>query len=319
MSLISVFTSLLRICCGSSQEPSGPTQQQHQQQQQHSGYPGAGVGQQQTAYPPQGQPSWANVAGQGGQHYQPQQQQQQHYPPQQQHQQGGGAWQSHPSQPQHQQYQQNGHAPSKPYHLPAGGILGPHHPGYQDDNQINQANAKYMDLRNQARRAGDEAHRCFAESQQAYQSGDGARAHELSVEGKQHQAKQDQLDDQASAWIFDANNEDSPADTIDLHGLYVKEAIERTETAISQGQRRGQGTLKVIVGKGIHSQGGVAKIKPAVEGLMRKYNLTAHVDPDNAGVLIVDLTGQHQGGTRSRDAGGLVDDLGKQDEGCTIM
>jgi DNA-nicking Smr family endonuclease len=56
-----------------------------------------------------------------------------------------------------------------------------------------------------------------------------------------------------------------------LHGLYVKEAIERTEGAIALAQRSGQDELKVVVGKGIHSQGHVAKIKPAVEGLMRKY------------------------------------------------
>lgn len=76
-----------------------------------------------------------------------------------------------------------------------------------------------MNLRNQARRAGDEAHRCFAQSQQAYQSvlllslvqravqlitrhGDGGKAHDLSAEGKRHQAEQDRLDDQASDWIF---------------------------------------------------------------------------------------------------------------------
>jgi DNA-nicking Smr family endonuclease len=55
-----------------------------------------------------------------------------------------------------------------------------------------------------------------------------------------------------------------------LHGLYVKEAIERTEAAIAQGQRSGQEELRVIVGKGIHSQGHVAKIKPAVQDLMQK-------------------------------------------------
>lgn len=33
-------------------------------------------------------------------------------------------------------------------------------------------------------------------------AGDGAKAHELSVQGKAHQRTQDQLDDQASAWIF---------------------------------------------------------------------------------------------------------------------
>jgi len=66
------------------------------------------------------------------------------------------------------------------------------------------------------------------------------------------------------------NNKHSPPGTIDLHGLYVKEAIERTETAIANAQRSGTEELRVIVGKGIHSQGHVAKIKPAVQGLMQK-------------------------------------------------
>ena len=67
------------------------------------------------------------------------------------------------------------------------------------------------------------------------------------------------------------NNQDSPRGTIDLHGLYVKEAIERTEKAIAESQRQGMDELRVIVGKGIHSQGHVAKIKPAVQDLMRKW------------------------------------------------
>jgi len=66
------------------------------------------------------------------------------------------------------------------------------------------------------------------------------------------------------------NNRDSPPGTIDLHGLYVKEAIEKTEEAIANAQRQGTDELRVIVGKGIHSQGHVAKIKPAVQGLMQK-------------------------------------------------
>jgi DNA-nicking Smr family endonuclease len=66
------------------------------------------------------------------------------------------------------------------------------------------------------------------------------------------------------------NNRDSPPGTIDVHGLYVKEAIERTEAAVRDAQGRGDAELRVIVGKGIHSQGHVAKIKPAVEDLMRR-------------------------------------------------
>jgi hypothetical protein len=37
-------------------------------------------------------------------------------------------------------------------------------------------------------------------------NGDGERAHDLSVEGKEHQKKQDELDDQASSWIFSGSS-----------------------------------------------------------------------------------------------------------------
>lgn len=80
------------------------------------------------------------------------------------------------------------------------------------------------------------------------------------------------------------NNKHSPPGTVDLHGLYVQEAIEYTEKAIQRGQSQNMSTLHVIVGKGIHSRGPppspplckvltrhaghVAKIKPAIEKLM---------------------------------------------------
>lgn len=50
-----------------------------------------------------------------------------------------------------------------------------------------------------------------------------------------------------------------------------------------------------------------------------RYNLSAHLDPHNTGVLIVDLDGNERG-TRTRDAGGLIDSMDK-DEGtdCVIM
>ncbi|WVQ74424.1 hypothetical protein IAR50_004025 [Cryptococcus sp. DSM 104548] len=329
MSLVSILTQLLKICCG-GQESTGPQQQQQQGQQQYSGYPGA-VSQQGNAYPPQQQPTWAGVAAQNQHQFPPLSHQQQ-----QPHQQG---WQSPPHQQNHQQtYQQNhqqglqpshqqgwqspphtnGHVASSPVHLPAGGVVGPHAGQNMNSDMVNATNAQYVELRNKARKEGDEAHKCFAASQTAYKSGDGAEAHNLSVQGKSHQKKQDDLDDQAAAWIFNENNRDSPPGTIDLHGLYVKEAIERTEAAINDCQRQRREELRIIVGKGLHSQGGHAKIKPAVESLMQKYNLSAYVDQSNTGVLIVDLEGK-QTGSRSRDIGGVVDALGKADEGCTIM
>lgn len=65
---------------------------------------------------------------------------------------------------------------------------------------------------------------------------------------------------------------------------------------------------------------GKGKGRPASDPAdIRRYNLSAHLDPHNTGVLLVDLTGGQQNG-RTRDAGGLVDDLDRQQEGeCVIM
>lgn len=52
---------------------------------------------------------------------------------------------------------------------------------------------------------------------------------------------------------------------------------------------------------------------------MRKYNLSAHLEQGNSGVLVVDLQGRTQGG-RTRDAGSVVDQLNRDGpDGCTIM
>lgn len=62
----------------------------------------------------------------------------------------------------------------------------------------------------------------------------------------------------------------SPLGTTDLHGLYVQEAIERTEQRVKQAQSQGRPTLRVITGKGVHSAQHVAKIRPAIEKLMQQ-------------------------------------------------
>lgn len=76
-----------------------------------------------------------------------------------------------------------------------------------------------------------------------------------------------------------------------MDGLYVKEVILRTDEAIQQAKQRGDTNIRLIVGsypsrlwpltpslicyaclgKGLHSPGGQAKMKPAIEELMQKY------------------------------------------------
>jgi hypothetical protein len=84
----------------------------------------------------------------------------------------------------------------------------------------------------------------------------------------------DQWNQRASDWIFEQNNRSQQPGTIDLHGLYVKEAIDRTERAVIDAKQAGFSELRVIVGKGIHSKQHVAKIKPAIEELMHKHDVS---------------------------------------------
>ncbi|KAG8681763.1 hypothetical protein FRC08_015410 [Ceratobasidium sp. 394] len=254
-----------------------------------SGKPGEGQQQQQQQ---QQQPSaWQKPPGAAHQPQAQPWQQQPHHPQQQ-----------HPSPPQQQQHP-NQHKPSKPYHTRI------------DDNAQAQANPHYQQLRSRAREEGDAMAKAFNASHVAYETGDGAEAKRLSDEGKRHKAEMERLDKEASDWIFEQVNMDSAPDKLDLHGLYVKEAIAKTESAIQAAQRRGDSQIKIIVGKGLHSQGHVTKLKPAIEELMVKYQLNAHIDPQNAGVLVVQLGGQ---GERGMDPNEVTRRL-ETDEQCVVM
>ncbi|KAL7415353.1 hypothetical protein BDY24DRAFT_382620 [Mrakia frigida] len=252
-----------------------------------------------------------------------QQQGQQQYPGGGGQQQQGGAWGNQQQQQQHSSYPPQQHQPQphqQPYKPSSAGqygqVTGPYNPGGQDPNMVNQSNAKYMEMRDRARKEGDSMRDCFEKSKQAYSRGDGGAAHQLSEEGKSHQRRKQQIDQEARDWIYYQNNTDSPPGTIDLHGLYVKEAVEKSETEIQNAQQRGDHEIKFIVGKGNHSASHVSKIKPAIEGLMDKYNLDARLDPHNSGVLIVNLQGGGGGASRGRELG---NELEKKNGDCVVM
>lgn len=78
-------------------------------------------------------------------------------------------------------------------------------------------------------------------------------------------------------------------DTIDVHGLRPGEAIEKTESALRMALERGQGSLRVIVGKGLHSAGGRAILKAVVQREMERQKIPCRVDVRNTGVLILSL------------------------------
>ncbi|KAK0219059.1 hypothetical protein IW262DRAFT_1317918 [Armillaria fumosa] len=158
-----------------------------------------------------------------------------------------------------------------------------------DDDQADRSDEYYSDLRACANKEGNEMARCFSESHEAFDRGDHAAAKDLSNQGKDHKQKMEQLNKEASNWIYREKNRGRLPGQIDLHGLYVKEAIAYTDTALASAWLRRDSEIRLIVGKGSHSEGG-AKLGPAIiEELIRKYQLVAEIDPSNSGVLIVKL------------------------------
>ncbi|SJM83722.1 related to Smr domain-containing protein YPL199C [Zygosaccharomyces bailii] len=153
--------------------------------------------------------------------------------------------------------------------------------------------SEYHRLRNLADQAYSQRKKLSHESQIAYKKGQKAKAHELSEEAKRQQTKAENFNLQAAEYVFVQNNADSASDEIDLHGLYVKEAEWVLKRRIAAAIQQGEPRLKVIVGKGLHSIDGIAKIKPAVEGLCDEANLRNYVDPKNAGLLIIELQGSN--------------------------
>ncbi|KAL8293293.1 hypothetical protein RQP46_000987 [Phenoliferia psychrophenolica] len=265
------------------------------QKEHPSGQQGGG-GQQQGGQQGGGGGAWQGQQGQQGQSPYP-------APNQQSNQ---GAWNNNQQQHGGQQQQQQ---------QPQAGGYGSHDGPATNQDMANAQNSEYVNLRNQAIREGDLMGKAFSDSKAAYSGGDGARAKQLSGEGHDHQRRKDDFNLQAATWIYNENNKRQPPGTIDLHGLYVAESVSFTEKAITASRQQGMSELRVIVGKGNHSQSHVAKVKPAIEDLMQRQNITAALDPHNSGVLVIQLAGG-QGGRGSRE---VMGDLEKDPNVCVVM
>ncbi|PTB67863.1 DUF1771-domain-containing protein [Trichoderma citrinoviride] len=161
---------------------------------------------------------------------------------------------------------------------------------FHEDNE--DVEREYDRLRDLARAEANKRNDCFERSRRAYEDGDGARAKELSNEGKAHDAKMREYNRQASEYIFRENNAPGRVepDCIDLHGQFVEEAERILEQRIRADQARGQTHLHAIVGRGNHSANHVQKLKPKVEELCRELGLRYSVE-DNEGRIYINLQG----------------------------
>ncbi|TDZ18617.1 Smr domain-containing protein [Colletotrichum orbiculare MAFF 240422] len=181
------------------------------------------------------------------------------------------------------------------------------------DNDDDDVEREYDRLRDLAREEANKRNSCFERSQQAYQSGDGGAAKELSNEGKRHAQRMEDFNRQASEYIFRENNASGrvTGSCIDLHGQFVEEAERMLEERIRADRARGQDHLHAIVGKGNHSSGHVQKLKPRIEEVCRELGLQYSTE-ENAGRIYINLQGgdatmpppPHAGGGHHGGAGG---------------
>ncbi|KAI0195151.1 smr domain-containing protein [Xylaria flabelliformis] len=150
--------------------------------------------------------------------------------------------------------------------------------------------AEFEQLRKSAKAEYDKKDDCMTRAHQAYARGDGAGAKQLSNAGKAHAAEGDKLNKIACQKIFDKLNHGIGPHMIDLHGLYVHEAVDFTTTRIRNDQSLGYTGLHVIVGQGIHSTDHKRRIKPAIEELCETLGLQ-YATEENAGRIYVNLQG----------------------------
>jgi DNA-nicking Smr family endonuclease len=101
-----------------------------------------------------------------------------------------------------------------------------------------------------------------------------------------------EYNERAAHHIFKSKNPSYPSDLsqIDLHGLFVNEALVRTAEHLGACRKKRIARTTIITGKGNRSRDGEAKIKPAVEAfLKRESGITTGVDRRNEGCLLIEF------------------------------
>nr|XP_019955990.1 PREDICTED: NEDD4-binding protein 2 [Paralichthys olivaceus] len=138
-------------------------------------------------------------------------------------------------------------------------------PDYQDVED-----PEYDDFRAEASLQRSRQLESFAKAAEAYKQGRREVASFYAQQGHMHGQRMREANHRAAVQIFErVNSTLLPRNILDLHGLHVDEALEHLAqvlldktTESEQGLCRPQ--LSVITGRGNHSQGGVARIRPAV-------------------------------------------------------
>ncbi|KAH9002120.1 hypothetical protein EDB86DRAFT_2827547 [Lactarius hatsudake] len=194
---------------------------------------------------------------------------------------------------EYEYFQTTSHVPSHVYaggksHLLIAPVGGASSPPRSDDPAGIENLAFAKKLRKQARRRGREMSEAYRRAESARKKGRFRVAHTHTQDAIAHESEMEKLDERAAKIFFRENNKNRREDgEIDLHGLYVAEAIQVAEDQVQIARWRGNEDVRFIVGKGLHSGTGEAKIRPALEDLFTELGLDHSLDPHNTGVLAV--------------------------------
>ncbi|XP_041839319.1 NEDD4-binding protein 2 isoform X2 [Melanotaenia boesemani] len=143
--------------------------------------------------------------------------------------------------------------------------LEPTVPNYQDTED-----PEYEDFRAEASLQRRRQLESFAKAAEAYKQGRKEVASFYAQQGHLHGQRMREANHRAAVQIFNrVNSSLLPRNILDLHGLHVDEALEHLAQVLQDKtadceQGLCQPQLSVITGRGNHSQGGVARIRPAV-------------------------------------------------------
>ncbi|XP_053886015.1 NEDD4-binding protein 2 isoform X3 [Malaclemys terrapin pileata] len=136
----------------------------------------------------------------------------------------------------------------------------------------------YDDFRAEAFLHQQKKQECLKKAEEAYRMGMKPVATFYAQQGRLHEQKMKEANHDAAVQIFEKVNASLlPENVLDLHGLHVDEAINHLSRVLQEKsheykQTGGKPYLCVITGRGNHSQGGVARIKPAAIKYLTSHN-----------------------------------------------
>ena len=146
-------------------------------------------------------------------------------------------------------------------------------------------------LRREAHQLQVRAKETSEASQREYHCGSKPEAKRLSNMKNSLYDQMNEKKRQAAEIIFQYYNQHRPIDGIDLHGLYVVEALKYLQEKIDDCRSKNIKKLTVITGMGNNSPQNIAKIKPKVANFARKNDIKIDVYD---GHVVLELVSSNQ-------------------------